>query len=124
MNADIARRTIYEKMHPLSFTEYLKITKQKYEVKGLGKKISDIIFNSEDAKTLFTNIKNLSLNNSYFSKTDNSAYEMKKSEIILALLFIFYSYFSKVIKPRMSYFYYPSSWFSIRMPPVWIILLF
>jgi hypothetical protein len=24
----------------------------------------------------------------------------------------------------MSYFYYPSSWFSIRMPPVWIILLF
>lgn len=35
-NADIARRTVFEKMHPLSFTEYLKIAHRKEEVVGLG----------------------------------------------------------------------------------------
>lgn len=35
-NADIARRTVFEKMQPLSFTEYLKIAHGKEEIKGLG----------------------------------------------------------------------------------------
>ena len=35
-NADISRRTIFEKMHPLSFTEFLKIAKSKFETKGLS----------------------------------------------------------------------------------------
>ncbi len=52
-NADVARRTIFEKMYPLSFTEYLKITKEKYEEKGLGAEIREAILSSEDAITAY-----------------------------------------------------------------------
>lgn len=52
-NADIARRTIYQKMYPLSFTEYLKITKDKYEVKWLGQTIRDAIFASTTALDVY-----------------------------------------------------------------------
>ena len=52
-NTDIARRTVYEKLFPLSFTEYLKIRHQKYEVKNLGKELREAIFQSNDAKSAF-----------------------------------------------------------------------
>ncbi len=55
-NTDIARRTIYEKLFPLNFTEYLKIERGKYEKKGLGKKIRDALFFSTDAETVYKNL--------------------------------------------------------------------
>ena len=58
-NADIARRTVYEKMYPLSFTEYLKIAKEKYEIKWLGKNISDLILYSSSSDFLYNGLKNL-----------------------------------------------------------------
>lgn len=58
-NTDIARRTIYEKLFPLSFTEYLKIQNTKYEKKGLGKKTREILFSSQNAKEIFNGLQNL-----------------------------------------------------------------
>ena len=58
-NADIARRTIFEKMHPLSFTEFLKISKSKYEIKWLSKEIRNAVLNSEDSHDCFEQLKKL-----------------------------------------------------------------
>lgn len=52
-NTDIARRTIYEKLFPLSFSEYLKVKNGKYEVKGLGSKIRDALFFAKDGKSAY-----------------------------------------------------------------------
>lgn len=52
-NTDIVRRTVFEKLFPLSFPEYLKIRKQKFEIKGLGKQIRDAMYLSPDAKSSF-----------------------------------------------------------------------
>jgi hypothetical protein len=49
---------------------------------------------------------------------------MKKSEIILALLFVSDSYLSEVVKPAVYYFHNPSSWLSVRVFPIGVILLF
>ncbi len=58
-NADIARRTIYEKMYPLSFTEYLKIAKEKYEIKWLGANIRDAIIKSETSNDAYLKLSSL-----------------------------------------------------------------
>ena len=52
-NADVARRSIFEKVYPLSFTEYIKIKNDKYEIKGLSIKLRDIILNSQNAIDVF-----------------------------------------------------------------------
>mgnify|MGYP001559808912 FL=1 len=49
-NSDIARRAIYEKIYPLSFTEFIKIKYNKFEVKNLAKDLRDIIFFSKNAQ--------------------------------------------------------------------------
>jgi len=52
-NADIARRAIYEKIYPLSFTEFVKIKHNHSELKNLDKNLEDILFNSTKALDLF-----------------------------------------------------------------------
>lgn len=56
-NTDIARRTIYEKLFPLNFCEYLKIKENKVEVKGLKNDLRNIIFNSKTSKEVFDGLK-------------------------------------------------------------------
>ncbi len=56
-NSDIARRAIYEKIYPLSFTEFIKIKRGKYEVKGLAQELRKIIFGGENAKNVFDALK-------------------------------------------------------------------
>ncbi len=58
-NPDIARRTIYEKLFPLSLTEYLKIKYGKFEVKGLCSDMRQAIFAADSAEMLFSEIKKL-----------------------------------------------------------------
>ena len=58
-NPDITRRTIYEKLFPLSFTEYLKIKFEKFEEKGLCSEMRQALFESESASALFKAIQNL-----------------------------------------------------------------
>ncbi len=75
-NADIARRTIYEKMHPLSFTEYLKIAKQKYEIKWLGAKIRDAIMYSSDSDSLYESLRALTPEvNTYYMGVMSADYQ-------------------------------------------------
>lgn len=57
MNPDITRRAVFEKLFPLSFTEYLKIKHQKYEVKGLGKELREAIFSAQNAKEVFDRLQ-------------------------------------------------------------------
>ncbi|MFH1456694.1 MAG: AAA family ATPase [Patescibacteria group bacterium] len=56
-NPDIARRAIYEKIYPLSFTEFIKIKHNKYEIKGLGQTLRDIIFFSQNAQEAYEKLK-------------------------------------------------------------------
>lgn len=58
-NSDIARRAIFEKLFPLSFTEYLKIKNNKYEIKGLGKNICTALFESATIDEAFNKISAL-----------------------------------------------------------------
>lgn len=58
-NSDIARRVIYEKIYPLSFTEFIKIKNDKYEVKGLTQELREIIFGGRNAKEVFDALQKL-----------------------------------------------------------------
>lgn len=52
-NADVARRTIFEKIYPLSFTEFVKIKYNKYEVRGLASDLREALFLSKNAKVAY-----------------------------------------------------------------------
>lgn len=58
-NPDVARRAITEKLYPMSFTEYMKIKDNKYEIKGLSVEIRRAIFDSKDAYEVYINLKKL-----------------------------------------------------------------
>jgi len=58
-STDVARRSVFEKLYPMSFTEYIKIKKQKTELKRLCKLLRDVIFGSDDAKSVFDKLKSL-----------------------------------------------------------------
>jgi len=71
-NPDIARRTIYEKLFPLSFSEYIKIKNHKKE-SGFCDKIEKALFdsnNAEDVYNSFLKIENKI--NSYFLNIEKS----------------------------------------------------
>lgn len=59
INPDVARRTIYEKLYPMSFTEFLKIKNNKYEAKGLADGMRHAIFDSISARQCYESIKKL-----------------------------------------------------------------
>jgi predicted AAA+ superfamily ATPase len=61
-NSDIARRTIFEKMFPLCFTEFIKIKYQKLETKGLSMEIRNSIFTSNSAIEVFNKLTKLKNN--------------------------------------------------------------
>lgn len=56
-NSDIARRAIYEKIYPLSFTEFIKIKRDKYEIRGLAQELRKIIFAGQSAGEVFVSLK-------------------------------------------------------------------
>ena len=58
-NPDIARRAIFEKLFPLSFTEYVKIKLDKNDSEGLGHDVRDAIFNSETAQAVYGKLDQL-----------------------------------------------------------------
>ena len=58
-NSDVVRRAIMEKLYPMSFTEYLKIKSNKFEVKGLSARVREAIFNKSSALEVFSSLKSL-----------------------------------------------------------------
>ncbi len=75
-NADIARRTIFTKMYPLSFTEYLKISQQKFPAKWLWSQVHNAIFSSQNAQEVYTSITELNTEiNLYYTGVMQSNYQ-------------------------------------------------
>lgn len=56
-NPDVARRMIFEKLFPMSFTEYMKIKDNKFEIKGLSGRLRKAIFESNTVSDIFSEIK-------------------------------------------------------------------
>ena len=56
-NPDVIRRSIFQKLFPTSFSEFLMIRDDIYPVKGLKKNIKDALFNSESAKDVYQKLK-------------------------------------------------------------------
>lgn len=52
-NADVARRAVSEKLYPMSFTEFMKIKHNKYEEKGLGRKLRQALLESKSAQNVY-----------------------------------------------------------------------
>lgn len=52
-NPDLARRTIYEKIYPLSFTEFIKIKHDQHKIKELTTNLKEVLFFSSDAKDAY-----------------------------------------------------------------------
>ncbi len=59
MNVDSVRRPVFEKMLPLTFTEYWKLKTGTFEQKGLSTNIREAIFNSTNAKDVYLSFKKL-----------------------------------------------------------------
>lgn len=55
-NSDVARRTIYEKIYPLSFIEFIKIKHDKHEVRGLAENLQKGLFFSKNAEEAYLKI--------------------------------------------------------------------
>ncbi len=58
-SADVARRAVFEKLYPMSFTEYIKVKNQKTETEGLSKSLRNAIFDAKNAKDSFLQLKDL-----------------------------------------------------------------
>ena len=58
-NPDVIRRSIFQKLFPTSFTEFLMIRDGKLPVKGMKQNIKDALFNSQSAKEVYSKLKSL-----------------------------------------------------------------
>ncbi|MCG2690300.1 ATP-binding protein [Candidatus Parcubacteria bacterium] len=56
-NPDVIRRSIFQKLFPTSFSEFLMIRDNIYPTKGLKSRIKDALFNSESAKQAYQKLK-------------------------------------------------------------------
>jgi len=61
-NTDIARRTVFETLYPMRFSEYIKIKENKFEQKSLSQKIRQSIFDSSSAEEVYNSLKCLEHN--------------------------------------------------------------
>jgi len=56
-NPDVIRRSIFQKLFPTSFTEFLMIRDGKFPVKDLKKNLKDALFNADSAKDAYEKLK-------------------------------------------------------------------
>ncbi len=56
-NPDVIRRSIFQKLFPTSFSEFLMIRDGKFPIKDLKKNIKDALFNSDSAKDAYEKLK-------------------------------------------------------------------
>jgi predicted AAA+ superfamily ATPase len=56
-NADITRRAIFEKLHPLSFSEFVKIKHGIEEVPHLSEDLGKVVFESNTATEVFSGLQ-------------------------------------------------------------------
>lgn len=58
-NPDVSRRVVFEKLYPMSFTEYMLLKERKFPITGLGKNIRDALLNSSGAMEVYTKLQRL-----------------------------------------------------------------
>jgi len=58
-NPDVIRRSIFQKLFPTSFSEFLMIRDGKLPTKGLKQNIKDALFGADSAKDTYEKLKNL-----------------------------------------------------------------
>lgn len=58
-NPDVSRRVVFEKLYPMSFTEYMLLKERKFPVGGLGKNIRDALLNSSSAREVYSKLQDL-----------------------------------------------------------------
>jgi len=58
-NPDVARRVVFTKIYPLTFTEFQMLKTRKLPIKNLGSEIRKALFNSKTAEELFNQLKSL-----------------------------------------------------------------
>lgn len=56
-NPDVIRRSVFQKLFPTSFSEFLMIRDGKFPIKDLKKNIKDAIFNADSAKDAYEKLK-------------------------------------------------------------------
>jgi predicted AAA+ superfamily ATPase len=57
-NPDVIRRSIFQKLFPTSFSEFLMIRDGKLPIKGLKQNIKDALFSADSAKDAYEKLKN------------------------------------------------------------------
>lgn len=71
-NADVARRAVFEKIWPLSFTEYIHIQHAKPRPNAIADEIRDILFASKTAEDVYRRMKKIEPKiNAYWLGIDN-----------------------------------------------------
>lgn len=58
-NPDIARRTIIQKLYPMTFTEYMRVKENRPQITGLSSNIYRAIFRSSSAEEVYLSLKRL-----------------------------------------------------------------
>ncbi|MSU75618.1 MAG: ATP-binding protein [Candidatus Magasanikbacteria bacterium] len=61
-NPDVIRRSIFQKLFPTSFTEFLMIRDGKFPIKDLKKNLKDALFNANSAKDAYEKLQKLEQN--------------------------------------------------------------
>lgn len=70
-NADVSRRSLFQKVYPMSFTEYLKLKEGKFEKKGLSQQIRHILFHSNSAQEVFEGLHSVrTATRQYWARVD------------------------------------------------------
>ncbi len=59
MSIEISSNIIHEKLYPLNSPEYIKITKQKFQIPGLGESIRDAVLYSENSEALYVALQHI-----------------------------------------------------------------
>lgn len=70
-NPDVSRRVVFEKLYPMSFTEYMMIKERKTPIMGLGSALREVILNSTSAENLYLSLQKFQSSvNKYWSTID------------------------------------------------------
>lgn len=70
-NPDVSRRVVFEKLYPMSFTEYMMIKERKIPIKGLGNALREVMLSSATAEELYLSLQKFQTSvNTYWSSID------------------------------------------------------
>ncbi len=70
-NPDVSRRIVFDKLYPMSFTEYRILKVRQFPIVGIGKKIRETLLQSKNAEEVYKGLLHYQIDiNNYWSKID------------------------------------------------------